>query len=331
MRKRFLWVLVVPAVALTAVLLAAGGAVSGGQEEEVAGNNLSVPVIWGEGSLTLRGSFGVVATGGAFTTVDDVNWYHQRDLYNSWQAESKSWLEGAGALPVTYIDWGDNLESQDWKATSKVRVETVLYKALDGVSHPTMKGYEMLYLYGSGQTEMWGSSTVQIDCTEATIYSDHARLTIQRIDPLTASSLTWDPVNGEWFGPGAVVPDFNGGVWEAIEGPGGYSAEINLPGKVIYGFNWDVKALSGGIAGTYRITFSLDATAGNGTGFLQTDFDDSTKIKLSETQEEAAILLAKASAGGGGRPPAGGTAIVDPVRNITWIDVKIKAGGGGRR
>ena len=327
MLKRFPWVLAVPAVALTAVLLTAGGAVSGGQEEETAGNNLSFPVIWGEGSLPLRGSFGVVELGGAYTPIDGVSWYWQRDSSNSWQAESKAWIDGQGLLPVSWIDWGDNLESQDWKATSKVRVETVLYKDLDGIAHPIMTGYEMLYLFGSGQTEMWGSTGNPYDATQATVYSDHARLTIQRINP--ELGLSWDPVSGEWFGAGVFSTDFNGGCWDGVDGPGGYSAEINLPGKVIYGFNWDVLAISGGIAGTYRITFSLDAK--HGTGNLQTDFDAATQIKLSETQEETAVLLAKAAGGGGGRPPAGGKAIIDPDKNITWIDVKIKAGGGGRR
>jgi hypothetical protein len=329
MLKRSAWILAVPAVALTAVLLTAGGAVSGGQEEETAGNCLSFPVIWGEGSLPLRGSFGVVELGGAYTPIEGVNWYWQRELLNSWQAESKTWIDGQGALPVTWIDWGDNLESQDWKATSKVRVETVLYKDLDGTAHPLMTGYEMLYLFGSGQTEMWGSNGNPYVCTQATVYSDHARLTIQRINP--EASLEWDPVTGAWFGLGVLSTDFNGGAWETEDGPGGYSAEINLPGKVIYGFNWDVLAMSDGIAGTYRITFSLDPAADHGTGNLQTDFDAATQIKLSETQEEAAVLLAKASGGGGGRPPAGGKAFIDPDKNITWIDVKIKAGGGGRR
>ena len=39
-----------------------------------------------------------------------------------------------------------------------------------------------------------------------------------------------------------------------------YSAEINVKGKVIYGYNWNTRVLSDG-PGYYRITFSMD---GNG-------------------------------------------------------------------
>ena len=47
-------------------------------------------------------------------------------------------------------------------------------------------------------------------------------------------------------------------VYNAGDGPGYYSAEINVKGKVIYGMLWDLKKAGDG-PGTYRITFSFDS------------------------------------------------------------------------
>ena len=53
---------------------------------------------------------------------------------------------------VTTIDWGDNLESKDWKLGAVVRVETGCTNSCP----PTMKRYAMCYISGSGTDEMWG-------------------------------------------------------------------------------------------------------------------------------------------------------------------------------
>jgi hypothetical protein len=365
MSKRFFWVFLIPAVALTAVLLAAGGAAGGGQEEETAGNNLSLPVIWGESAqLPLRGTHGSTQFDGAYTEItiyyDEngepypeplvVPYYEQKDPLNVWQAENHSYFS---TLPVTWIDWGDNLESQDWKTTSKVRVETVLYKdlgVLDSLPQtwPLMLGYEMAYLSGAGTTEVWGTNGKTYGSDQATIYSDHARLTIQRIDPLKKDSLLWDEASGEWYDPdlndgnAVLSTDFNGGCWQSVDGPGGYSAEVNVSGKAIYGYNWDVRATSNEEQGLYRITFSLDGiTAENGSdsshplGQIFTTIDGSTQIKPITVEGETTDLLAKGTGGGkgggkGGKAGGGGEAVIDPEHNLTYIDVTIKAGGGGR-
>ena len=334
MHKRFLWVLAVPAVALTAVLLMAGGAVGGGQHVEAAGNCLSFPVIFGEDSISLRGSPGDTLFEGESFIIDGVEVFVQKDEWNIWQAESK--MGNAEAPLVSWVDWGDNLESQDWRTTSKVRVETVLFKDLV----TPMTGYTMVYVSGQGTSEVWGTDTTTYDSDQATVYSDHARLTIQRIDP--NGTLTWDPAYGQWIGTGVLSTDFNGGCWENVDGPGGYSAEVNVSGKAIYGFNWDVRNLSNATAGVYRITFSLDPN--HGTGPLLTSLAGAQILPPSEG-EETEITLAAAGAGGGRGPGGGGgdgggddaggggTAYIDAANNLTYIDVtiKTKAGGGGRR
>jgi len=318
MRKRFLWVFLVPAVALTAAVLAAGGAAGGGQHEETAGNCLSFPVIFGEGSLSLRGTSGPGIFEGDSRTVDGVTWYVQQDPDNLWQADSGQW--GPESSNVSWVDWGDNLESQTWKTTSKVRVETVLFKDLT----TAMSGYVMSWLEGTGKSELWGTNTFKYVSSQATIYSDHARLTIQRIDP--NATLSWNPATGEW--DGALSTDFNGGCWVPIDGPGGYSAEVNVSGKAIYGYNWDVRTTSGGIAGTYRITFSLDELEGTGT--LRTNFMGA-QVMLP-VEGETLVALSGGGRGGGGKgggggaPAGGGTAVIDEANSLTYIDVEIKPG-----
>jgi hypothetical protein len=324
MSRKLRWVLLVPAILLAAFLLSGGRAAVGGQEEETAGNNLSFPVIWGEAAqLSLQGNPALPVFDGGSYMIDGVPWYVQKDPDNLWQAETTS----AGAvLPVTYVDWGDNLESQDWRSTSKVRVETVLFKALADFTLKTMTGYTMQWLDGSGTTEIWGTNGVTYGSSMATIYSEHARLTIQRIDKASASALIWNADTGQWEGLGVLSTDFNGGCWEGVDGPGGYSAEINVSGKAIYGYNWDVRTTSNAIAGTYRITFSLDATRPDGNLF--TTIDASTQVMTTATTTEATLLAAKGSGGGkgGGVPSGGGTAVIDAFNNLTYIDVTIKSG-----
>jgi hypothetical protein len=327
--KRFLWVLLCPAVALTVVLLTAGGAVSGGQHVEKAGNCLSMPVIFGEGDIPLRGSPGYTLFEGdtAYSAIENIECWVQQDEDNIWQADWSPW--GSENSNVSWVDWGDNLESQDWKTTSKVRVETVLFKDLV----VKMTGYKMYYISGQGTSEVWGTDQTTYDSEQATVYSDHARLTIQLLNP-EGGTLSWDPALGEWTGTGVSRTDFNGGCWEGVDGPGGYSAEVNVSGKAIYGFNWDVRNLSDATPGVYRITFSLDPD--NGTGLLDTTLATAQILAPSEGEETAEALATVGGGGGkgsgsGGSTGGGGTAVIDPLNNLTYIDVTIKAGGGGRR
>lgn len=277
---------------------------------EGEGNNLSVPVIFADGSLTLRGAFGSPVFGGAYVTdVAGTNWYLQQDPLNEWQAES---LVAAAPIEIDVIDWGDNLEARPWYTKSVVRVETVLYQ---DVSAAPMLAFTMQHLYGDGPDEMWGADTTTFDSVEATLYSDCARLAIQRIDPnaTVGSGLEWDALNGVWTGTGVFETVFSGDI-EGGEGPGGYGAEINVSGKVIYGFNWQARPPRA--AGLYRITFSLaaDCNAFIGSG---------TDLKpFSEEEEEVSVSA----------EPVGGVAGLLPQYNLTYIDVQIleRGGGGGR-
>jgi hypothetical protein len=189
-----------------------------------------------------------------------------------------------------------------------------------------MLEYRMRHLFGRGKDEMWGLSTIgelvpeemeydyQTTYPQATVYSPCARLIIQRLlvdrgDP-RLDSLEWVPTEG-WTEP-AGEPDelinppiYNNAAWEGGHGPGFYSAEVNVKGRVIFGYTWNVRKLNED-AGDYRITFSLDATCG-GSILLNTWFDEA-QIVPPEDEE---------------LPPAGGVAVIDVDNNLTYIDITI--------
>jgi hypothetical protein len=335
----------------------------GGHSTESAGNNLSFPVLWAEGvAKTLRGAPGVETFDGVWwywwgMSADDeplscapdsenltycedgddnpatlpsqlpgagaVKVYLQQDFNNEWQAQSAD--ASLAPVNVDWIDWGDNLESVDWYTKSQVRTEIVLIQDLLA----PLLGYDMRHLFGWGIDEMHGTTGVTYAGTQATVYSHCARLTIQKLlvdrtDPALAS-LLWVPEEG-WTGAGLInEPIFNMAVYNAGDGPGYYSAEINVKGKIIYGYTWNVRRLNEG-AGDYRITFSFDEVCG--TAALNTYFTNGvTEIVLPLEEEVEEIVALEGESPGGG-----GVGVLDFTNNLTYMDVRIleRGGGGGK-
>ncbi|MEK6477862.1 hypothetical protein WJR50_10020 [Catalinimonas sp. 4WD22] len=335
-----------------------GGKGGGGGHVEGAGNNLSFPVIWSEGrELTLRelpvGTTDPILDGAWWYvwgpepidpsspiyscdptisdpcypegTPDVYQAYLQKDPDNIWQAFNEP---ATSEVYVDAIDWGDNLESVDWSITSKVRTEVVLYEnlpsaslTLPDVTYPVTE-YAMQHVSGWGTDEVHGLQTelngdiVEGPGNRATIFSPLARLTIQQLTS-TTPNLTWDATTHSWTGD-ANSPVFNSAVHEAADGPGYYNAEVNVKGKIIFGYTWDVKKLSTG-PGVYRITFSFDESGG-GINQLNTFFDTNTQIV--PPAEEGEIVVAE-------EPGGGGTAVIDVDYNLSYIDVRITSSGGG--
>lgn len=250
-----------------------GGGNGGGKppavgEDTGPGNNLSVPVVFAEG----RGLGGALintavapsldGTGLRPTAADTNNsvedyfdtssvylldgiTYFPQQTTSHWRA---SWAVGSSTAPEPVIvNWSDNLINQKWTTKAVIRVETVLYQNnLTG-----LKSFPMNLLYGSGSTEMQGTTGLPTYTgTYRTVYSICPRLTIQKI---TGQGGT--PVGD---------PYFTGAVHEAFgnDGPGFYTAEINVGGSVIYGYNWMIGQMPGtptSKLGWWRLTFSLDA------------------------------------------------------------------------
>jgi len=257
--------------------------------------------------------------------------YVQKDLNNLWQATNSD-LELTFDGYVDRIDWGDNLESVDWTLRSQVRTEVVLYEDLG----TPVTQYAMRHVDGWGTAEVHGmqwdmaqDKPVYGVGTEATVYSHNARLTIQKLNVESLDdlgTLTWVPEVG-WTGEDVGATVFNSAVYEGGDGPGYYSAEINVKGKIIYGYTWNVKNLNEGL-GYYRITFSFDD--GTSGWDLNTGFDEFTEIIVPI--EEEAKAAAKIAAEEEGTDTGGGTAALDLDNNLTYIDVyitKTRGGGGG--
>jgi hypothetical protein len=267
---------------------------------------------------------------------ENVTYAYQQQAESTWQAKSSI---PDGPVNVSWVDWGDNLEAVDWYTKSKVRVETVLFLDLGS----PMVEYQMKHLGGLGKDEMWGvveaagQPGVPMEVTygdvapQATVYSNAARLTIQKLnverDDPALESLTWNEDTTQWEGADLVnAPLFSGTVSEGGDGPGYYSAEINVKGKVIYGYNWDVRDPSFNEGpGDYRLTFSLD-TSYEG---LNTFFTDGITEILVPAEEELLIAAAEDD-DGGESPTGGGTAQLNFEHNLTYIDVRIKDRGQGR-
>ncbi len=323
-RTRHVGVLMVASALAASMIVPASAA-----EEEKAGNNLSFPIIWAEaeGRPSIPGVMGETLFDGQILdgTLDPdspVTCFGavQKDFGNSWQAES---MDAGPGHTVDVIDWGDNIEVKDWKIGNPVRVETGLY---DTTLDAPMDRYEMCYISGQGQTEVWGAKVSKknpsakasvIKSTEAMVFTAGARLTIQRIaDP---TKVSWDAASSQWVGAGAVAPIFNSAVHEkTTDGPGSYGAELNVQGKIIYGYNWSTAGL---FNGEYRLTYSLDGAtgsfAGSGTSLM------GATILAPEEGEEAASLISPRA---GSSPNSPNQAVVLGDQQLTYIDVALSGG-----
>ena len=251
--------------------------------------------------------------------------YIQKDENNLWQAHSAP-IPAGETLYINWLDWGDNLESLDWTINSQVRTEIVLLQDIDSVTQ-----FNMRHVDSWGTDEVHGAQTTRDGDviygpgTQATIYSPNARLTIQKLNVQSlgelTDKLTWVPMSG-WTEISIAdnlvnEPILNNAIYEADDGPGFFNAEINVKGKIVYGFTWNLKTINEGV-GYYRLTFSFDE--GNGVSGTA-KFDDSTQIILPIEEEEEipedVIIIASDGTGGGG------TGIIDVANNLTYMDIYI--------
>jgi hypothetical protein len=272
-RAKLLPILVI-AMACCVCAVAQGSKKGGGETTTGYGNNLSYPVVFAEGygvtglSLTsvtpwsepFAEPFPVAGDNTGLrplVTEEFSNFpslvepypaspsYYAQGTVNTWRAE---WTAGTPGTPEeVQVDWGDNLISQSWTATQPVRVETVLRQPI------SMVGFPMTSLLGSRRTETQGTTGIPEDSLGRTVYSTTAHLTIQKYDPVTKSVIP----NG--CSVDKTVYD------QAADGPGGYAAEVNVVGSVIYGYNWSLSqcnaAPDSNKDGYWLITFKLDENA----------------------------------------------------------------------
>ncbi len=294
---------------------------------------------------------------GTVPALGHVWWLQQREA-NKWQAYNPS---ATSPVAVTGVDWGDDLESRDnFTTRSIIRTEVVLLKNV--ADDPTTEFATADFLafqmsgavpgtanspiemqgtnYGGPENPTLGTQTL-IDPTfvrpgfQATMYSACARLIIQKVvgDP---ASLQWNPADGYW-GPVSSVnnPVFNGAVYaDAL--PDSYSAEINVGGSLIYGYNWNLKKVGEG-AGLYRLTYVLDGggeVGGSCTTALTTAFAPAPTDPATQPPATAVVNVATNPVATPVIVPAGDAGLNgDLGGGLSYIDVVInaKTPGGGKK
>jgi hypothetical protein len=215
-------------------------------------------------------------------------WYPQKTTGNLWQADYVNSINE----DVTYVDWGDNIESVNPKIRTPFRLEVTLYKALT----TTMTAYTMgLLEYPSSSKELQGTNNTTYENNYATIVSSQPKLVIQYLGS-SVPYLTWDATIYRWTLEDESVP---------TNIPVSFAPELNVGGKYIFG------ASSGGwkptVVGYYRVTFYIPSSSG---------------ISLKYA------IVANASNDFSG--PTEGTAsfpAVDSTNNLTYVDLLVRAGG----
>lgn len=271
-----------------------GGGGGGGGHDEGYGNNLSLPVIFADGYGVLGAKLAGteppwldVASGLRPTATDATSPFpfldpttavelngaviYPQKTASTWQAEwrdgSKPVVEGGDTSQNVIVDWGDNLRSASITTRSVVRVETTLYQE---VAEDPMQAFNMTLLGGSGQTESWGTDGTTADSTRRHVFAVNARLRIEKLlapggapDP-SVPALEVTVVDGfessEEGGHAIVQPAAGSG-----SGGGGmgakYGAEVNVSGKLVYGYVWSLRTSTvpeASRAGWWRATFALD-------------------------------------------------------------------------
>ncbi len=252
--------------------------------------------------------------------------YWQRATGVTWQAESVP--AGTPYWPATFLDWGDNLESVSWTTRSTVRVETtpfttLLDPALCAVvpaADGCRRGFQMWHVSGKGTDELWGVRATDTEppvpyayeSPYAIVHTATARLNLAKLEPGASAcpsaytpspySPTWDPLLNEWSGS-CLLRDTP------------FTAELNIGGKFVYGYNWrlkrDVLCAGWNKAGWWRLTF-----------YAPTVLFADAAIPLTPPTLPPAAPAATATAEPGGtlyRP------VIDVSNNLTYIDICIVA------
>jgi hypothetical protein len=276
--------------------------------------------------------------------------YFQKTPGQIWKSEV---VGPRGYEQAAYVDWGDALESRTSSSTSVVRVETMPFYMTPVESPLTMQGFEMWHVFGTGKTEMWGARVsddallahYMYDTQYAIIHTGKARLNLAKLSPgavtcpATPSVYGSSPYDGSYDPAGTVEtqPVWSNAnhTWDQSLATTDmvYSAELNIQGKYVYGYNWTLKTFPvTGVekAGWWRLTFYADDVS----------FTDETIIGAPAVPTSIVGLPLVTAAIAAEIEPAAETegrlyvAIAKGAPyNLTFIDVCISAakGGGGRK
>jgi hypothetical protein len=292
--------------------------------EEAQGNNLSFPALAVDGYAInpIALSQWTVPYTGPYTglTAEEIAalaasgpWYAQKTEGNTWQADYMT----NQTVAVTYVDWGDIIESNNPKVGRPFRVEVQLYKLLnewadfddDPDDGNGMTGYVMAMLANpSSPDEVQGNNTLTYEGNLATVVSNLWKLRIQKCGTAIpeTTDLYWNV--DRWVSPTITCTD------EPIS----FAVELNVGGKLIYGAStggWKVKT-----AGWYRITFYGPPTTN--LSLVGAEVADYIDFASAPPVEESVVAAEEGETGAA-------TPVVDDGNNISYVDVLAVASGGG--
>jgi len=278
-------------------------------------------------------------------SVEKIFW--QKIAANDWSADSRKLLVGE-SVPVlaTNVDWGDNLESRTWPSSSVLRVEVTPYADRTTAEGSALyKGLQMWHVYGQGPSEVWGvrategQSPYVYTSPFAIIRTMNAKLNITKIVLGTAACPT--------AGQGNVRPDllWNGTEWVDSGGGTGttwllrnisYTPELNVGGKWVYGYNWQLRRdgvpASVSKAGWWRLTFYTapgEIAYAPTTQIVPPTLPNVPEPVLLPIVAASNLVALKGPGGGGGGGGGGETGgvyvpVVDHTKNITYLDICLK-------
>ncbi|MGO8683999.1 MAG: hypothetical protein ACLQUT_05400 [Thermoleophilia bacterium] len=280
----------------------AGGGGGHGGGETAAVNSLSFPAIALDGfaiapltapsfTVPYKGDYPGLTQAEIDALLASGPWFPQQTVGNTWQARFAIQVSEA----VTYIDWGDNIESINPKIRAPFRLEVTLYKHLLA----PMTAYTMAVLENpSSSTELQGTNASTYDSAYATVVSARPNLVIQYVGANVPADMTWDAAMNKWISASTLV-----------DVPVSFAPELNVAGKYVFG------ASEGGWkpdkAGYYRITFYSP----NGSG-----------VDLT-----SAIVASEATGFASPTETGAATPRVDATNNLTYVDVHVVGSGGGGR
>ena len=193
-----------------------GNGVGGGGGTELT-NNLSLPGFYADGYALPALDLTNYPNPPYWTipyVLDGVTYYAQKVEGNIWRAYNATWTAGD---VVTYIDWGDNIESVNPKLKIPYRLEISLYKQCTA----PMTGYTMTLLANpSDPDEMQGTNAdaEYEDGLYASIASGKAKLVIQKWANEDTEPTDW--LGSYWAGATTEAENLR------------FAVELNVAGKL---------------------------------------------------------------------------------------------------
>lgn len=285
----------------------------GGGHTEVAGNNLSFPVLTADGyqvsdvpevfTVAYSGEYPGLSAEQLTYVLNNGPWYPQKTEGNTWNAEFAPY---SGL--VFGVDWGDNIESVNPMLRRPFRIEVRLFcqVGVEGDEGDGMLGYEMAELeYPSSSNELQGTNQLTYQSDWATVVSTAPKFLIQFFGDEVPSGLDW--TGTEWKTATQEFPEV----------PMSFGPELNVGGKYIWGGSqggWKPTQ-----TGFYRLTFYMNASEIDLSAAVPGNFVVNTFVPTVQ------------GASTEGEDGEGGVAfpVVDIEHNLTYVDVEVVPGGGG--